>query len=110
MTKVKFYKDCDTYIGFTVSGHAALQSENLDIDLACCGISVISQTTILGMEEVLKLKPQYELNDGIINLTLENLASEDIEKCQVLIKTMHVGLQSMAFTYGDYIKIEIEEV
>ncbi|WP_461612708.1 ribosomal-processing cysteine protease Prp [Clostridium sp. Marseille-QA1073] len=110
MTKVKFYKDCDTYIGFTVSGHAAPRSENLDIDLVCCGVSVISQTAILGMEEVLKLKPKYEINDGIINLTLKNLTSDDIERCQVLIETMHVGLISMAFTYGDYMKIEIEEV
>ena len=35
---------------------------------------------------------------------------EDIERCQVLLETMILGLKSIEITYGEYIKVEIEEV
>ena len=73
-------------------------------------ISAISQTTIIGIEEVLKIKVKYDMDDGFLNLNLEGQTLEDIERCQVLLETMILGLKSVEITYGKYIKVEVEEV
>lgn len=81
-----------------------------EVDLVCAGISVISQTTVIGIEEVLKIKAKYDIKDGFLNLDLGNQTLEDIERCQVLLETMALGLKSIEITYSDYIKLETEEV
>jgi len=91
-------------------GHAAPRELDLDVDLTCASISAISQTTIIGIEEVLKIKAIYKIKDGFISLTLDNQSNEDVDRCQVLLETMLLGLRSIEFTYGDYIKVELEEV
>lgn len=110
MTNVKFYKRSDKFIGFKLNGHASPEELDLDIDLTCAAISAISQTTLIGILEVLKIDAVYKIEDGFLDLTLENQSSEDIEKCQVLLETMLLGLKSIEFTYSDYIKLELEEV
>ncbi|MCJ7688440.1 MAG: ribosomal-processing cysteine protease Prp, partial [Clostridiaceae bacterium] len=91
-------------------GHAMPKEDNLDVDLICGSISAISQTTVIGIEEVLKIKVKYDIKDGFLNLNLENQTPIDIERCQVLLETMILGLKSIEITYGKYIKVEIEEV
>lgn len=111
MTNVKFYKKSNNFIGFKLYGHAAPSELDLDVDLTCAAISAISQTTLIGILEVLKLDVTYKIDDdGFLSLTLENQSNEDIEKCQVLLETMLLGLKSIEITYGDYIKVELEEV
>lgn len=110
MTNVKFYKKSNNFIGFKLYGHAAPRELDLDVDLTCAAISAISQTTLIGILEVLKVEATYKIDDGFLNLTLENQSNEDIEKCQVLLETMLLGLKSIEITYGDYIKVELEEV
>ena len=82
----------------------------IEVDLVCAAISAISQTTIIGIEEVLKIKAKYDIKDGFLNLNLENQTLEDVERCQVLLETMVLGLKSIEITYSDYIKVETEEV
>ena len=47
------------------------------------------------MEEVLKLKVKYEINDGFLNLDLRNLTYEEIEKCQVLLLTFEKSYRKL---------------
>lgn len=110
MTSVKFYKKSDKFIGFKLYGHAAPRELDLDVDLTCAAISAISQTTLIGVLEVLKIEATYKMEDGFLSLTLDNQSSEDVERCQVLLETMLLGLKSIEFTYSDYIKVELEEV
>lgn len=110
MTSVKFYKKSDKFVGFKLYGHAAPRELDLDVDLTCAAISVISQTTLIGVLEVLKIEATYKMEDGFLSLTLDNQSSEDVERCQVLLETMLLGLKSIEFTYSDYIKVELEEV
>lgn len=110
MTSVKFYKKSDKFVGFKLYGHAAPRELDLDVDLTCAAISAISQTTLIGVLEVLKIEATYEMEDGFLSLTLDNQSSEDVERCQVLLETMLLGLKSIEFTYSDYIKVELEEV
>ncbi len=110
MTKVKFFRKQGVFTGFLIEGHAMPVEAESEVDLICNSISVISQTTLMGILEVLQIDAAYKIEDGYMNLTLDNKSSEEVEECQVLIKTMLVGLQSVEFSYGDYIKVEVEEV
>jgi uncharacterized protein len=110
MTNVKFYNRSNKIIGFKIYGHAAPRELALDVDLTCAAISAISQTTLIGILEVLKIDATYKIEDGFLNLTLQNQSNEDIERCQVLLETMLLGLRSIEITYSDYINVELEEV
>jgi len=110
MVKVEFVRSLGKLVSFKIKGHAQPKKEHVHIDLICAAISAISQTTIIGIEEVLKIKVKYEIEDGFLNLNLKGQTLEDIERCQVLLETMILGLKSVEITYGKYIKVEIEEV
>lgn len=110
MVKVEFVRSKGKIVSFKIKGHAQPKEKQLDVDLICNSISVISQTTLIGIEDVLKIKAKYVLEDGFLNLNLEDQSLEDIERCQVLLETMILGLKSIEITYGKYIKLETEEV
>ena len=110
MVKVEFVRSSGKLVSFKMKGHAMPREAQNEVDLVCAAISAISQTTVIGIEEVLKIKVKYDIEDGFLNLNLETLALEDIERCQVLLETMILGLKSIEITYGDYIKVETEEV
>jgi Predicted ribosomal protein len=108
MVNVIFNKKDRELVSIKMVGHAESVGEGYD--LVCCAISTVSQTILIGILEVLKLKITYSLDDGLLNFSLENLPDEDIKKCQVLMETMLLGLKSIEIGYGEYIKIEVEEV
>ena len=110
MVKVEFVRRKSKIVSFKIKGHAEPKEKQLDVDLICNSISVISQTTVIGIEEVLKIKVKYVIDDGFLNLNLEDQTIKDIERCQVLLETMILGLKSIEITYKKYIKVEIEEV
>jgi len=110
MVKVDFVRRKGKLVSFKIKGHAMPKEEQLDVDLICSAISAISQTTVIGIEEVLKISAKYVIDDGFLNLNLENQSLEDIERCQVLLETMMLGLKSVEITYGKYINVETEEV
>jgi len=110
MVKVEFFRSSGKIISFKIKGHAIPKEVQVDVDLICTAISAISQTTVIGIEEVLKIKVKYDIEDGFLNLNLEDVTLEDIERCQVLLETMILGLKSIEITYSDYIKVETEEV
>ncbi len=110
MVKVEFVRSSGKIVSFKIKGHAMPREAQVKVDLICAAISAISQTTVIGIEEVLKVKVKYEIEDGFLNLNLGDVALEDIDRCQVLLETMMLGLKSIEITYGDYIKVETEEV
>lgn len=108
MVNVIFNKKDRDLVSVKMVGHA--ESVDEGYDMVCCAISTISQTILIGILEVLKLKITYSLDDGFLNFSLERLPDEDIRRCQVLMETMLLGLKSIEIGYGEYIKIEVEEV
>ncbi|MFT5872751.1 MAG: hypothetical protein ACI8WT_001687 [Clostridium sp.] len=110
MVKVEFVRSSGKIVSFKMKGHAKPKEAQLDVDLICSAISAISQTIVIGIEEVLKIKVKYDTDDGFLNLNLEGQTLQDIERCQVLLETMILGLKSIEVTYGEYIKVETEEV
>ena len=124
MIRVIIFKNEKYSLGFKIEGHA-LSKEEIEntvgeaYDLICNSVSVLSQSVILGMEEVLKLPIKYEINDGFLSLNLESLNEEYIEQGQVLLltfeKSMESLMMSLEVSFGKnrrnkYIKFKTEEV
>ncbi len=123
MIKIRILKKDDLRLGFKIEGHALSRAEieksGNAYDLICNSVSVLSQSTLIGMEEVLKLKVKYEINDGFLHINLSNLKIQEIENCQVLLLTFEKSIESLMeslkLTFGskkdsEYIRLLKEEV
>jgi uncharacterized protein YsxB (DUF464 family) len=108
MVNVRFLKEDDRLIAFDISGHAGFDDQGFDV--VCSAISAMSITIANGIIEVLNIDAACEVRDGFLSLTLKELSLEDIERCEVLMKTLLISLESMKVNYGDYINVTIEEV
>ncbi len=113
----------ENIISFTIKGHAM---ENRDAilageayDMVCNSVSVLSQSVIIGLDEVLSLNVNYEIGEGYLKVDLNGFTKEEIEEAQVLLKTFEKSLESLILgldvslgkeTRCKYIKIKKEEV
>ncbi|MBQ6819781.1 MAG: ribosomal-processing cysteine protease Prp [Clostridium sp.] len=123
MIKVRFFRKSNLILGFKIEGHALSKAEieksGDAYDLICNSVSVLSQGTLIGIQEVLKLKVEYKINDGYLNLNLLNLKAQEIESAQVLLLTLEKSIeslvQSLKVTFrnnkdSEYIRLLKEEV
>ena len=123
MIKIRIFGKEDLRLGFKIEGHALSKAEieksGDAYDLICNSVSVLSQSVLIGMEEVLKLKIKYEINDGFLHIDLRNLKNQDIENTQVLLLTFEKSIESLMesikLTFGnnkdsEYIRLLKEEV
>jgi len=95
-------------VAFDITGHADFDEYGRDI--VCSGVSAITQTIVLGITQVLQVDPCVSLDEGDVYINLIKSPKQDIDKCQVLLQTMRIGLISMEKGYGDYINVIEEEV
>ncbi|WP_125152595.1 ribosomal-processing cysteine protease Prp [Clostridium rectalis] len=125
MIGIVFKKEKGYIVSYEIKGHAdrmALSNEKyhkdydsetnmIYNDVVCGSVSTIGQVCILGVLEVLKIQDAfYKAEDGDIALDLSNCSFEDKKKCSVLMKTTLIGLQNLEISYGEYIKVQVEEV
>lgn len=123
MIKIRIEKKQDNIISFTINNHALREREMIlageAYDMICNSVSVLSQSAIIGLDEVLKLNVNYEVSDGYLKLDLNGFTSDEIEQAQVLLKTFEKSLESVilsieqSFGYKkrcEYIDFKKEEV
>ena len=108
MTTVKFGIKLGQIVSLSLKDHAGYGESGEDI--VCAALSVLSQSMVLGIEEVLNIDLKYEIKDGFLSLNIEENTPKEIELCQVLLQTMLKSVESMIVSYSDYINLEIEEV
>ncbi|MFP4497108.1 MAG: ribosomal-processing cysteine protease Prp [Vulcanimicrobiota bacterium] len=95
-------------VSLEVTGHAELDERGSDV--ACAGISALAQALLLGINEVLKIKSGYEVEDGNLYITLpRNLAPDVGEKARVLFEAIILGLEKIEELYPGRIRI-IKEI
>ena len=124
MNKVTILRKGNLSLGLKRSGHA-LSREEIEntigdaYDLICNSVSVLSQSVVIGIEEVLELPVKYEINDGYLSLNLSELKEDEIEKGQVLLKTFEKSMESVMMSLessfgknkrNKYINLKNEEV
>ena len=127
MVKVKI-KQHNNIVGFVMSGHALCDDRDFSsdpalvgeaFDLICNSVAVLSQSVIIGLDEVLKLNSTYEINDGYLKLDLQDFNQEELSQAQVLLKTFEMSLESVILGFDqivgkkkcrEYINLIKEEV
>lgn len=123
MIKLDIYTTKDIIIGFRIQNHALREREMILVgeayDMVCNSVSVLSQSVLIGLDEVLKLNVPYEMADGYIKLDLKELDEEELQKAQVLLKTFELSIDSILLSleqsFGknkadQYIYVKKEEV
>lgn len=123
MIKIRIFEKKNLKLGFKIEGHALSKAEieksGDAYDLICNSVSVLSQSALIGMEEVLKLKIKYKINDGFLHIDLRNLKEQEIDEAQVLLLTFEKSIESLMesikLTLGnnkdsEYIRLLKEEV
>ena len=107
MIKVYFSRNRQGKLtSFTVQGHAGFAPHGEDI--VCSAVSAIAQTTVYGLDRILGINPQVQVREGFLECRIPEryLSPEELEKIELLLETMLVGLQEIQKDYSDCILIE----
>ncbi|MGI6189058.1 MAG: ribosomal-processing cysteine protease Prp [Clostridiales bacterium] len=106
MIRAVIYRDpLENIVGFEVSGHSGYSERGKDI--VCAAVSAIVQTAVIGLTEVLGIKVDYRQKAGEARCIIpEELSGGQIEKINIILKTMLHGLMSIQEGYSDYIRVE----
>ena len=98
MIEIRIKSKKENIISFRISNHALIGREAIlagdAYDMVCNSVSVLSQSVVIGLDEVLKLNVNYEIKDGYLALDLNGFTQEEIEQSQVLLKTFEKSIES----------------
>lgn len=112
MVKVKIKQHNDDIVGFVINGHAIGNDRDFSnepalvgeaFDMICNSVSVLSQSVIIGLDEVLELNSTYEIQDGYLKLDLQDFNLEELNQAQVLLKTFEKSLESVILGFDQLV-------
>lgn len=112
MIKVKIKQQDNNIVGFVMNNHAMSRDRDFindpalvgeAFDLICNSVSVLSQSVIIGLDEVLKLNSTYEINDGYLKLDLQDFTQEELNQAQVLLRTFEKSLESVILGFDQLV-------
>ncbi len=98
------------YKSIEISGHAEYADYGKDI--VCAGVSALAETAVLGLENVVGIKPVVNKKPGCFTLKLpDDMTAEEFKKATIILETIFLGIQDIAESYPSNIQTElIEEV
>ncbi len=111
MIKVCILKNKKLSVGFKVLGHANYGEYGSDI--VCAGVSILVQTTVGAIDEILKVNYVLEENEkkGLVDFKVSATISDDERKsASLLIESMSLGIKAISDEYPDYVQITSKEV
>ena len=89
-------------IAVAVKGHALFAPHGSDI--VCAAVSVLTQTIVFALEDLVGIKLPASMEEGCLLITLPaEMDSKQEEKCYLLLETMLLGLEETARAYPRYI-------
>ncbi|MBS5986161.1 ribosomal-processing cysteine protease Prp [Clostridium sp.] len=98
MIEIRIESKNENIISFKINNHALIEREAIlagdAYDMVCNSVSVLSQSVVVGLDEVLKLNVNYEIRDGYLALDLNGFTQEEIEQSQVLLRTFEKSIES----------------
>ena len=107
MTKVEIFRKNGNIIGYKASGHSGYSEQGSDI--ICSAISTSLQMTLIGIQEVLKLKVDFKINDGFLDVDLKNISQDKLTQTNILTKAMAIFLKELTKQYPKYIRLVEKE-
>ena len=110
MIEVKIRSNQENILSYEINSHALINREAIiageAYDMVCNSVSVLSQSAIIGLDEVLKLNVNYEISYGYLSLNLDGFNGEEIEKAQVILKTFEKSLESVILSLDEMFGIK----
>ena len=110
MINIKFFRKNSIVLGFEISGHSGYAKSGQDI--VCAAVSAVSQSTCLGIIEVLKINAKFKRDYNAVYLYLrfqKDFEQTKMKNDQTLLVTMKQSLENIAFQFNDYIKMEVKD-
>ena len=107
MTKVEIFRKNGNIIGYKASGHSGYSEQGSDI--ICSAISTSLQMTLIGIQEVLKLKVDFKINDGFLDVDLKNISLDKLTQTNILTETMAIFLKELTKQNPKYIRLVEKE-
>ena len=107
MTKVEIFRKNGNIIGYKASGHSGYSEQGSDI--ICSAISTSLQMTLIGIQEVLKLKVDFKINDGFLDVDLKNISLDKLTQTNILTETIAIFLKELTKQYPKYIRLVEKE-
>ena len=111
MTRCTLFVDSTSRItGFSIKGHSGYAEEGSDI--VCAGISALVITTENALCQLVKLSPtERGGEDGFLEVLLpEKMTEAQMHDAQLLMSTLHIGLENIAQAYPDYVRLAVRKV
>ena len=111
MTRCTLFVDSTSRItGFSIKGHSGYAEEGSDI--VCAGISALVITIENALCQLVKLSPtERGGEDGILDVLLpEKMTEAQMRDAQLLMSTLHIGLENIAQAYPDYVRLTVRKV
>ena len=110
-TTVTFYRRSDgALIGYRTQGHTGYAESGSDI--VCAGISALTQSTLNGLQNVLKAPVVFEIDDQSALLEAKlapDISENQLQQAQLLLETLLQGLQAIERSYPRNVRIFFEE-
>lgn len=107
MTKVEIFRKNGNIIGYKASGHSGYSEQGSDI--ICSAISTSLQMTLIGIQEILKLKVDFKINDGFLDVDLKNISLDKLTQTNILTEAMAMFLKELTKQYPKYIRLVEKE-
>ena len=107
MTKVEIFRKNGSIVGYKASGHSGYSEQGSDI--ICSAISTSLQMTLIGIQEVLKLKVDFKINDGFLDVDLKNISQSKLTQTNILTEAMVIFLKELTKQYPKYIRLVEKE-
>ncbi len=88
-------------------GHSGYAESGKDI--VCSAVSTLMQSLILGLEKVLKITPEVEVDENVPIIKVQvclDMDEDMMSHVQVLMKSTRLGLKDIADSYPKFIKIK----
>ena len=107
MTTITIERQQNSIIQVECKGHTGFAREGEDI--VCAAISSITQTALLGLLNVAKVKVDVTRNDdkGYLKYRIvSDLGKEKRLECDAILETMLQGIADVQSDFSKYIKLE----
>ena len=89
---------------FEVKGHANYAEHGYDI--VCAGVSAVTVGTVNAIEKLAGIELPVKVKSGFVSSSIPRFNETEVsEKVQLLLESMLVMLESIADSYGDYVKL-----
>ncbi len=102
---VRFQRKKQVISGFVAKGHTGYADHGEDI--VCAAVSALTQTTVIGLQEVAGIDVDLVVKEGYLECMLPSGFCPKLDDdSQVILNTLYKGLIAIYEEYGDFLRIE----